>query len=117
MTVMTLRIFATAALCMAIGVVAACEKPVLTHKLAVTRNQQSMPLYSDEQSYLDVSREKQQGGVEGTAGDVRNKFSAGQIDDQTPVKIVSSDNNGAVIIITKGPMKGESGFIAKQNLD
>jgi hypothetical protein len=76
-----------------------------------------VPLYSDEQTYLGVSQEKQQGGVEGMAGDVRNKFSAREIDDQTPVKVVSSDDNGAVIEIIEGPMKGQSGFVAKQNLD
>jgi hypothetical protein len=45
------------------------------------------------------------------------KFSAREIDDQTPVKVVSSDDNGAIIEIIEGPMKGQSGFVAKQNLD
>lgn len=111
------RILATAALGVSIGLIAACQKPVITHKLIVTGNQHSVPLYSDEQTYLDVSHQKQQGGVEGMAGDIRNKFSARQIDDQTPVKVVSSDDNGAVILIVEGPMKGQSGFVAKQNLD
>jgi hypothetical protein len=111
------RVLATAALSVAIGQIAACQKSVLTHKLVVTGNQHSVPLYSDEQTFLDVSHEKQQGGVEGMAGDVRNKFSAREIDDQTAVKVVSSDDNGAVIEIIEGPMKGQSGFVAKQNLD
>jgi hypothetical protein len=115
--VMILRILGIAALITTIGIIAACQKPVLTHKLVVTGNQHSVPLYSDEQTYLDVSHEKQQGGVEGMAGDIRNKFSARQIDDQTPVKVVSSDDNGAVIQIIEGPMKGQSGYVAKQNLD
>jgi CheY-specific phosphatase CheX len=104
------RVLATAALSVAIGQIAACQKSVLTHKLVVTGNQHSVPLYSDEQTFLDVSHEKQQGGVEGMAGDVRNKFSAREIDDQTAVKVVSSDDNGAVIEIIEGPMKGQSGF-------
>jgi hypothetical protein len=111
------RILGTAALSMTLAIIAACQKPVLTHKLVVTGNQHSVPLYSDEQTYLDVSHEKQQGGVEGMAGDIRNKFSARQIDDQTPVKVISSDDNGAVIQIIEGPMKGQAGFVAKQNLD
>jgi hypothetical protein len=111
------RILGAAALSMTLGIIAACQKPVLTHKLVVTGNQHSVPLYSDEQTYLDVSHEKQQGGVEGMAGDIRNKFSARQIDDQTPVKVISSDDNGAVIQIIEGPMKGQAGFVAKQNLD
>jgi hypothetical protein len=92
------------------------SKSVLNHKL-VTGNQHSVPLYSDEQTYLEVSHEQQQGGVEGMAGNLHNKLSARQIDDQTPVTVISSNDNGAVIQITEGPMKGQSGFVAKQNLD
>jgi hypothetical protein len=117
LVMMIWRILAIAALSLPIGLVAACQKPVLTHKLVVTGNHHAVPLYSDEQTYLEVSHEKQQGGVEGMAGDVRSKFSAREIDDQTAVKVVSSDDNGAVIDITEGPMKGQSGFVAKQNLD
>jgi hypothetical protein len=110
------RILGIAVLSITIGTVFACQKPVLTHKLVVTGNQHSVPLYPDEQTYLDVSHEKQQGGVEGMAGDIRSKFNARQIDDQTPVKVISSDDNGAVIQVTDGPMKGQTGFVAKQNL-
>jgi hypothetical protein len=90
---------------------------LMPHKLVVTGNQHSVPLYSDEQTFLKVSRMKQEGGVEGMAGDVTKSLEAKAIDDQTPVKIVSSDDNGAVVEITGGAMKGQSGFVAKQNLD
>ena len=111
------RMLGIAALSVTIGVIVACQKPVVTHKLVVTGNQHSVPLYPDEQTYLEVSHEKQQGGVEGMAGNIRNKFTARQIDDQTSVKVISSDENGAVIQIIDGPMKGQSGYVAKQNLD
>jgi len=111
------RVLGIAALSIALGMIVACQKPVVTHKLVVTGNQHSVPLYPDEQTYLNVSHQKQQGGVEGMAGDIRNKFTARQIDDQTSVKVVSSDANGAVIQIIDGPMKGQSGYVAKQNLD
>ncbi len=111
------RILGIAALSTIVGLIAACQKSVITHKLVVTGNQHSVPLYPDEQTYLNVSHEKQQGGMEGMAGDIRSKFSARQIDDQTPVKVVSNDDNGAVIEIIEGPMKGQTGFVAKQNLD
>jgi transcription antitermination factor NusG len=51
------------------------------------------------------------------ASDVRSKFSTPEIDDQTPVKVVSTDDNGTVVEIVEGPMKGQTGFVAKQNLD
>jgi hypothetical protein len=50
-------------------------------------------------------------------GDVGKNLAAKQIDDQTPVKVISSSSNGAVVEITEGPMKGQTGFVAKQNLD
>lgn len=96
---------------------AACQQPVLTHKLVVTGNQHSVPLYSDENDYLKLSRMRQEGGIQGMVGDIGNKFSAKNIDDQTPVKIVSSDDNGSVVQITDGPMRGQTGFVAKQNID
>ena len=98
---------------------AACQsgQSIVSHKLVATGNEHSIALYSDEQTYLKVSRMQQQGGVEGLAGEVRENFAALAIDDQTPVTIVSSDQNGAVVEIAQGPMKGHSGFVAKQNVD
>jgi hypothetical protein len=98
---------------------AACQsgQSIVPHKLVATGNQHSIALYPDEQSYLKVSRMQQQGGVEGMAGDVRKNFTALAIDDQTPVTIVSSDQNGAVVEIVQGPMKGQSGFVARQNVE
>ena len=99
--------------------VAACQsgQSIVSHKLVASANQHSVPMYPDEQTYLKVSRMQQQGGIEGMAGDVRKNFIAWAIDDRTPVTIVSSDENGAVVEIAQGPMKGHSGFVAKQNID
>jgi hypothetical protein len=91
--------------------------PVLTHKLVATGNQHSVPMYPDEQSYLHTSHEKQSGGIEGVVGDVKQNITAKQIDDQTPVQVVTSDDYGSVVTVTDGPMKGQSGFVAKQNVD
>jgi hypothetical protein len=96
---------------------AACQQPVITHKLVATGNQHSVPLYPDESSFLKYSRMRQSGGVEGMVGNLGNKMVSKDIDDQTPVNIVSSDDNGSVIMITDGPMKGQTGFVGKQNID
>jgi len=101
-------------------VIAGCKEPmmpVLTHKLVVTGNQHSIPLYPDEEAYLHTSHEKQSGGLEGVVGDVKQNLTAKQMDDQTPVQIVKSDDYGSVVTVTDGPMKGQSGFVAKQNID
>ena len=50
-------------------------------------------------------------------GDVKQRMTTKQLDDQTNVEIVSSDENGAVITVTDEPTKGQTGFVAKQNVD
>jgi hypothetical protein len=108
------------AMALAVGLMlAGCqgEKSLVPHRLVATPNEHSVPMYPDEESYLKVSRMRQEGGVEGMAGEVRKNFSAKDLDDQTPVRIVSSDENGSVVEIAQGPMKGQTGFVARQNID
>jgi hypothetical protein len=93
------------------------DNNVVPHKLVVTGNQHSVPMYPDEQTYMQVSRQKQQGGIEGMVGDVSKSFNAKEIDDQTPVDVLTSDDNGALVKISDGPMKGQTGFVARQNLN
>ena len=87
------------------------------HKLVATGGQRSIPLYPDEATFLKISQLQQQGGVTGMIGKVGKNLAARQIDDQTPVKIISSTPNGSTVEITDGSMKGQTGFVAKQNLD
>ena len=108
-------LFVVGALCL--PTLVGCQQQVIPHKLVATGHQHSVPMYADEQSYLHTSHEKQSGGVEGMVGDVKQNLTARQIDDQTPVQIVNSDQYGDVVTVTDGPMKGQSGFVAKQNVD
>ena len=97
-----------------------CQQQVQTalpHKVVATGNQHSVPVYPDEEAYLHTARMKGEGGVAGIVGDVKQKFQAKEIEDQTPVQIVSADDNGAVIAVTDGPMKGLTGFVPKQNIN
>jgi transcription antitermination factor NusG len=90
--------------------------PVLAHKLVATAGQTSIPLYPDEHTLIEVSHRSQQGGVTGMVGSVQKSLSAKQIDDQTPVQVLSTDDNGAQVQIIDGPLKGQTGFVAKQNV-
>lgn len=87
------------------------------HKLIVDNGQHSVAMYPDEATYLRISQLRQQGGVQGMLGDVGQNLAAKQIDGGTPVRILSSSSNGSMVEITGGPMKGQSGFVAKKNLD
>jgi hypothetical protein len=98
---------------------AACNSaaPILPHKLVATSGEHTIPMYPDEQTFLKVSHSSQEGGVTGIVGDVQKNLTAKQIDDQTPVTVLSSDSNGSEVEITQGPMNGQAGFVANQNLD
>lgn len=87
------------------------------HKLVALQGEKSVPMYPDEQTYTKISSLKQQGGVQGMLGSVGQGLAAKQIDDQTPVKVISTDENGAQVEIIDGPMKGQSGFVSKQNVE
>ncbi|MHB8329327.1 MAG: KOW domain-containing RNA-binding protein [Acidimicrobiales bacterium] len=87
------------------------------HKLVAAQGEKSIPMYPDEQTFTKISQLKQQGGVQGMLGSVGQGLATKQIDDLTPVTVLSSDNNGAQVEITDGPMKGQTGFVSKQNLD
>jgi transcription antitermination factor NusG len=50
-------------------------------------------------------------------GSAQQGLTAKQIDDQTPVKVISSDSNGTEVEVVQGPMKGTAGFVANQNVN
>jgi hypothetical protein len=116
---MKIKNTATAAALIMFGI-AACNNPgtlALDHKLVATGGHSTVPLYPDEHTLVEVSHRSQQGGVTGMVGDVQKDFSAKQIDDQTPVRVISSDDDGTEVQIIDGPLKGQAGFVAKQNVD
>jgi hypothetical protein len=97
---------------------AGCNKQsVLTHKLVATAGEHAVALYPDEVTFLKVSHKAQQGGMNGMIGSAQRDLSAKKIDDQTPVKVLSSDSVGTEVVVTEGPMKGTAGFVANQNVD
>jgi hypothetical protein len=96
-----------------------CDKTtsLIPHKLVTTGGGQSVPLYPDEQTFLKVAGRSQQGGITGAVGSVQKDFIAKQVDGQTKVEVISSDSNGSEVQIADGPMKGQTGFVAPQNVD
>lgn len=87
------------------------------HKLVARGGDSTVPLYPDKATFDKVKNLQKQGGPAGLIGGFGEAIAAKKIDDQTPVKIISSDDVGAEVEITDGPMKGTVGYVAKDSVD
>ncbi len=92
--------------------VAGCQ-----HRLKAAPGETSVAVYPDEQTYTKLANLKKQGGVAGMIGGFGQNLAAKQVDDKTPVKIVSSDDLGYTIEVTDGPNKGLTGFVPKSSMN
>lgn len=91
--------------------VAGCQ-----HRLKAAPGETSVAVYPDEQTYTKLANLKKEGGMAGMIGGLGQTFAAKQVDDKTPVKIVSSDDLGYTIEVTDGPNKGVTGFVPKSSV-
>jgi hypothetical protein len=87
------------------------------HKLVANPGQHEVELYPDKATYQRISQMKGQGGVAGMLGGLGENLATKKVDDQTPVRIISRDDAGAEVEVTAGPLKGDQGYVPKQNLD
>ncbi len=86
------------------------------HRLVARGGEHTVKVYSDEASYEKVKEMKTQGGAMGMLGGLGENFMAKQLDNHTPVRIISSDSEGDQIEVLDGPSKGMQGFVAKENI-
>ena len=49
-------------------------------------------------------------------GGLGEGFVTRELDNNTPVRIISQDSEGAQVEVTDGPDKGATGFVAKDNV-
>ena len=87
------------------------------HKLRANPNESSVAIYPDEDTYKKIAQMKSEGGVAGMLGGLGQNLATKQIDNDTPVRIISKDDLGAQVEITDGVAKGTKGFVAKANVD
>jgi hypothetical protein len=111
-TMPTLRIRSAAIALVALMMLGGCS-----HKLVATEGQTQVSIYPDEDTYKKLSQMKAQGGVAGMLSGMGENLAAGKLDNQTPVKIISSDELGSNIEVSDGPSKGMKGFVPKANVD
>ena len=101
----------------AIALAAAVMLAGCGHKVRATGNDNTVAVYPDEDTYKKIAQMKSQGGVAGMFGGLGQSLAAKQVDNNTPVRIISSDDLGAQIEVTDGVNKGMQGFVAKANVD
>jgi ABC-type oligopeptide transport system substrate-binding subunit len=87
------------------------------HKLVAHNGESTVAVYPDENTFVKLTDLKKQGGVVGgMIGGLGEGLAAKQVDNNTPVRIVSSDDKGAQIEILDGAFKGTHGFVPQDNI-
>jgi ABC-type oligopeptide transport system substrate-binding subunit len=87
------------------------------HKLVAHNGESTVAVYPDENTFTKLSNLKKQGGVVGgMIGGLGEGLAAKQVDNNTPVRIINSDDNGSQVEVLDGAFKGMQGFVPKDNV-
>jgi hypothetical protein len=86
------------------------------HKLIAHNGDPMVNVYANRQQFDKVMSMKSQGGAAGLLGGLGENMLARKVPNNTPVKVISTDEEGSVIEVTDGPDKGVQGYVAKDNL-
>ena len=86
------------------------------HKVVASPGETTVAVYPDEDTWRKLAQMKSQGGVVGMLGGLGAGLATKQVDNNTPVKIISSDEAGSKIEVLDGANKGLTGFVPKENL-
>ncbi len=87
------------------------------HRVVASPGEHTVKVFPDQATYDKVAKLKAEGGAMGMLGGIGANLAAKEVDDQTPVRIVSSNDEGSEIEVTDGPLKGLKGFVPKPNVD
>lgn len=82
------------------------------HELVASGSDDTVSVYPDENTFAKLK----QGGVGGMIGGLGEGFAAKQIDNDTPVRIINSDDQGSQIEVLDGAFKGLHGFVPTDNV-
>jgi hypothetical protein len=102
------------------GVLALLLMPLIAgcgHKVIARSGDTTVNVYASKEQFDKVQAMKSQGGAAALFGGIGESILAKKIDNDTPVKVISSDEEGAQIEVLDGRDKGVQGYIAKDNLD
>ena len=86
------------------------------NKLVAHNGESTVAVYPDENTFTKLTDLKKQGGVGGMIGGLGEGFAAKQVDNNTPVRIINSDEKGSQIEVLDGAFKGLNGFVPSDNV-
>jgi hypothetical protein len=87
-----------------------------SHRVVATPGDHTVKLFHDEATYEKIKDLKKQGGPMAMLGGLGEGFVTKELDDNTPIRIISEDSEGAQVEVTDGPNKGAQGFVARDNV-
>jgi hypothetical protein len=86
------------------------------HKLVAHNGESTVAVYPDEDTFVKLVDLKKQGGVGGMIGGLGEGLATKQVDNNTPVRIIRSDEKGAQVEVLDGAFKGMQGFVPQDNV-
>jgi ABC-type oligopeptide transport system substrate-binding subunit len=87
------------------------------HKLVAHNGESTVAVYPDENTFTKLTDLKKQGGVVGgVIGNLGEGLASKQVDNNTPVRIIKSDDKGSQIEVLDGAFKGMHGFVPQDNV-
>jgi hypothetical protein len=92
--------------------VAGCQ-----HYLVAPPGEKTVAIYPNRETYDKLGELKKQGPLGALASGVGKGVEARNVDDKTPVKVLSSDDEGDIIEVIEGPNRGVTGFVPKNSVN
>jgi ABC-type oligopeptide transport system substrate-binding subunit len=87
------------------------------HKLVAHGGDTTVAVYPDKASFERLKNLQSQGGPAGMIGGLGASLVAKKVDNGTPIKVISSDEDGYQIEVLDGANKGISGYVSKDSVD
>ena len=87
------------------------------HKLVARGGDTTVPVFPDKASFERLKNLQSQGGPAGMIGGLGASLVARKVDNGTPVKVVTTDDEGCQIEVLDGASKGLQGYVSKDSVD
>jgi hypothetical protein len=101
----------------AIILVAALALAGCGHKLVAHGGDTTVAVYPDKESFEKLKHLQSEGGPAGMLGGLGASLVAKKVDNGTPIKVISGDDDGDQIEVLDGASKGMRGYVSKDSVD